>query len=144
MGDLLERVLTAARQPDRYPISHLHDFTHNSHVCIVFLTLDLERAYHYQMPVEPSDIEKTTICRPSRLYEITRITFGLHNADQIFQRFLHSVFRGLDFSFSFLDDILIESKDEAQHISHLRQVSQHLQDAGLEMNVNSLKPNKIS
>ncbi|GBM77791.1 hypothetical protein AVEN_231592-1 [Araneus ventricosus] len=80
------------------------------------------------MPVEPSHKEKTDICRPSRLYEITRMTD--HNEDQIFQLFLHSVLRGLDFCFSFLDDILSASKDEAQHISYLRQVSQRLQDAG--------------
>ncbi|GFY69544.1 transposon Tf2-12 polyprotein [Trichonephila inaurata madagascariensis] len=50
-------------------------------------------------------------------------------------RFLHSVLRGLDFCFSYIDDILVASKDEAQHISHLKQVFQRLQDAGLVIKV---------
>ncbi|GFY53090.1 transposon Ty3-G Gag-Pol polyprotein [Trichonephila inaurata madagascariensis] len=54
---------------------------------------------------------------------------------QTFMRFLHSVLRGLDFCFSYMDDILIASKDETQHISHLKQVFQRLHDAGLVIKV---------
>ncbi|GFY50085.1 transposon Tf2-12 polyprotein [Trichonephila inaurata madagascariensis] len=50
-------------------------------------------------------------------------------------RFLHSVLRGLNFCFSYIDDILVASKDEAQHISHLKQVFQRLQGAGLVIKV---------
>ncbi|GFY71221.1 transposon Tf2-11 polyprotein [Trichonephila inaurata madagascariensis] len=50
------------------------------------------------------------------------MTFGLGNAAQTFMRFL-------------IDNILIESKDEAQHISHLKQVFQRLLDAGLVIKV---------
>ncbi|GFU16285.1 transposon Tf2-12 polyprotein, partial [Nephila pilipes] len=39
----------------------------------------------------------------------------------------------------YLDDILIASKDDAQHISHLRQVFQRLQDAGLVIKVAKCK-----
>ncbi|GFT36580.1 retrovirus-related Pol polyprotein from transposon 297 [Trichonephila clavipes] len=58
------------------------------------------------------------------------MTFGLRIAAQTFMRFHHSVLRGLDFCFSYIDDILVVSKDETQHISHLKQVFQRLQDAG--------------
>ncbi|GFU29357.1 transposon Tf2-9 polyprotein, partial [Trichonephila clavipes] len=35
----------------------------------------------------------------------------------------------------FIDDILIASKDEAQHINHLKQIFQRLQDAGFVIKI---------
>ncbi|GFS49348.1 retrovirus-related Pol polyprotein from transposon 297 [Trichonephila clavipes] len=132
-GDWNYRALNAVTQPHRYPIPHLHDFSHNLHGCTIFSTLDLERAY--QIPVKSSEIEKTAICTPFGLYEFTRMTFGLRHAAQTFMRFLHSIFRGLHFCFSYIDDILVASKDEAQHISNLKQIFQSLQEASLVIKV---------
>jgi len=43
------------------------------------------------------------------------MTFGLRNAAQTFQRFMDRVTAGLDFCFTYIDDILIASQDETQH-----------------------------
>jgi len=61
--------------------------------------------------------------------------FGLRNAAQTFQRLMNSLLNG--FAFCYLDDILIASKDEKEHITHLRIIFDRLQRAGMTINVSN-------
>jgi hypothetical protein len=46
--------------------------------------------------------------------------FGLRNAGNIFQRMIDRILAGLSFVFIYLDDIIIASRDEQEHLEHLR------------------------
>ena len=87
------RSLKQNTEPDRYPIPNLQEFASSLHGATVFSKIDLTRAYH-QIPVEPSDVPKTAVTTPFRLFEFTRMPFGLRNATQTFQRFIDQVLRG--------------------------------------------------
>jgi hypothetical protein len=60
--------------------------------------------------------------------------FGLMNAAQTFQRLMDHLFRGLPFVFTYLDDHLIASRTLEEHMEHLAQFFQVLQDNGLVIN----------
>ena len=132
------RALNKITKKDRYPIPHIHDFTSNLQGATIFTHLDFPRAYNH-IDVDDEDIHKTAVSTPFGLFEFTKLPFGLSNATQTFQRFMDEVLRGLDFAYSYLDDILIASRNEEEHLAHIREVLSRLQDYGLTLNVDKCK-----
>lgn len=127
------RALNARTIPDKYPIRHIQDFAHQLAGSKIYSKVDLIKAYN-QIPVHPGDIMKTAITTPFGLFEFPYMTFGLRNAAQTFQRFIDEVLRDLPFCYGYIDDILVYSETELQHIQHLRQLFQRLSDYGMLIN----------
>jgi hypothetical protein len=124
------RALNARTIPDRYPVRHIHDYSHQLFDCPIFSKIDLVRAYN-QIAVHPDDIQKTAITTPCGLFEFPFMFFGLRNATETFQRFMDDILRGLDFCFAYLDDILVFSRSLEEHEQHLRALFDQLLRYGI-------------
>jgi hypothetical protein len=87
----------------------------------VFSKIDLRSGYH-QIKIRLEDIPKTTFSTRCGLYEYLVMSFGLTNALAYFMYLMNSVFMPkLDkFMVVFIDDILVYSENEVDHVEHLR------------------------
>ena len=124
--------------PDRYPLPRVDELIDaiGAQKAVYFTTLDLMRGYHRVKMTEESKAKTAFVCHRG-LYQFCRMPFGLTNAPATFQRLMDKLFNGWNFVFIYLDDILIASRNFEEHISHVTEVLQRLQDVGLKV-----KPSK--
>jgi len=127
------RRLNLQTTPDRYTCPNMADLTSRLRGCTVFSKLDLRKGYH-QVPVDEESIKKTAIITPFGLFEFLRMPFGLRNAGQTFQRMMDEVMNGLEYTFCYLDDILVASATPEEHVEHLTEVLARLERHGLVLN----------
>jgi hypothetical protein len=127
------RRLNAVTVPDSSPIPNMMDFAAKAAGCKVFSKINLKSGYH-QVAMNPADIPKTAITTPFGLWELTRMTFGMRNSGNTFQRWMDHVLANLDFAFPYLDDIIF-SRDDEEHLQHLWEVFCRLRDTHLTANL---------
>src|SRR5699024_6790698 len=92
------------------------------------------RKGYYQIMLRKEDREKTAFAFKGKLYHFKRMPFGSCNAPQTFQRLMKKVLGDLPFVVIYLDDVLIYSNNEDEHMDHLRQVLERIRDANLRLN----------
>ena len=98
----------------------------------VFSSIDLRSGYHH-IALGKSSRAKTVFVTPFGKYKFLMVPFGLAQAPAYFQLLMNKVLKGLTFVMTYLDDIIIFSQNELQHLEHLEIVFSHLREAGLKM-----------
>ncbi|GJT19805.1 putative reverse transcriptase domain-containing protein [Tanacetum coccineum] len=117
------RELNKLTVKNRYPLSRIDDLFDQLQGSQFFSKIDLRSGYH-QLRVHEDDIPKTAFRTRYGYFEFTVMPFGLTNAPTIFMDLMNRVCRPyLDkFVIVFIDDILIYSKTQEEHVEHLRLV----------------------
>jgi hypothetical protein len=123
------RALNEVTIKNKYPLPRIEDLFNQLRGASVFSKIDLRSGYHL-LRIRPSDIPKTAFITKYGLYEFTVMYFGLTNAPAFFMNLMNSVFMDyLDkFVVVFIDDILIYSQSEEEHVNHLKMVLQILRE----------------
>ena len=96
-----------------------------------FTTLDLSSGYHH-IALDKDAIKKTVFVTPFGKYEYMKVPFGLAQAPAYFQNLMNRVLNGLHFTLAYLDDVIIFSETEEQHLKHIQIVLTRLKQANLK------------
>ena len=96
-----------------------------------FSKLDLLKGFN-QIPVESKSRELMAVSTPAGLYQPTVMPFGVKNAPGSFQREMRRVLSGRlnNGVFVYIDDIIIYSRTEAEHIELIDWVLSRLEAEG--------------
>jgi hypothetical protein len=123
------RALNEVTIKKKYPLPRIEDLFDQLRGASVFSKIDLRSSYH-QLRIQPSDIPKTTFITMYGLYEFTVMSFGLTNVLAFFMNLMNSVFMDYlgKFVVVFIDDIMIYSQSEEEHVNHLKMVLQRLRE----------------
>ena len=139
------RMLNKSTIKNRCPIPRIDEMFDRLSTAKHFTSLDLRSGY-YQIRVRDEDIPKTGIRTRYGSYEFRVMPFGLTNAPSIFQTLMNGIFADFvdDFMLIYLDDILIFSESEEEHLKHVEKVLERLKEQRLFAKMSKCEFNKES
>ena len=135
VNKLQQEVITAGKTKGQifiHPLPKIDEMYAKLKGAKVFSTIDVRSGYHH-IALGKSSRAKTAFVTPFGKYEFLMVPFGLAQAPAYFQLLMKKVLNGLKFAMTYLDNIIIFSKTESQHLEHLDTVFSHLREAGLKM-----------
>ena len=97
-----------------------------------FSTIDLRSGY-YHIALGKDSHAKTAFVMPFGKYEFLQVPFGLAQAPTYFQHLMNKVLDNCSFAMTYLDDIIIFSETEEQHLAHIEEIFKWLEAADLKM-----------
>ena len=99
----------------------------------IFTTLDLHSGY-YHITLDNESKAKTAFVTPFGKCELNAVPFGLAQVPSYFQQLISIVLQDCsDFAMAYLDDIIIFSQNEQEHLKHIEIIFKKLKKAGLKL-----------
>ena len=139
------RGLNALTIKNRYPLPLISQLLDQLSQAKIFTKIDLRGAYNL-VRVKAGDEWKTAFRTRYGHFEYTVMPFGLTNAPAVFQHMMNDIFREqLDhYVVIYLDDLLIYSKNQEEHDSHVTKVLEKLREVGLYAKLEKCEFDKTS
>ena len=99
----------------------------------VFSSLDLRSGYYHIGLKESAKPKSAFLLSSLGKYQFNRVPFRLAQAPAYFQKLINDVLKGCNFVMGYLDDIIIYSRSEKEHLEHLEEIFTRLKAAGLKL-----------
>ena len=116
-----------------YPLPKIDEMFAKLGGAKIFSTIDLRSAY-YHIGLTRELQAKSAFVVSMGKWQFKRTPFGLSQAPAYFQLLIDQVLMGCgDFAMGYLDDIIVFSKSEDEHLQHLEEIFKRLRHFDLKM-----------
>ena len=125
---------------DAYPLPNIEELVNKVAEYRYFSSIDLSSAYH-QIPLSIEDRPKTAFEANGKLYQFTRLSFGLTNGVSCFQRVIDGIIEkeNLMSTFPYIDDITICGHTLDEHNQNLNTFLRIAKKWGMTINYSKSK-----
>ena len=128
------RKVNNVTKTDAYPIPRLEDCIDKIGKAQYVSKFDLLKGY-WQVPLTERAKDVSAFVTQECLYRCRALPFGMKNAPATFQRLMNLVTSGLQNTVTYLDDVVCYSSSWSDHVQHMRQLFERLEQAGLVVNL---------
>ena len=116
-----------------YPLPKIDEMFAKLKGARCFSTIDLRSGY-YHIGLTRESTAKSAFVVPMGKWEFKQTPFGLSQAPAYFQLLIDKVLMGCGkFAMGYLDDIIIFSRNEIEHLQHIEEIFNRLERFGLKM-----------
>ena len=128
------RKLNEQTVQERFPMPVINEVLAQLGGAKIFTSLDLLSGY-WQVPLDPESKKYTAFSTHNEHLEFNVLPFGLHSAPILFSRLMSEVLGDLRNVFVYLDDFIVFSENEYEHMKTLKIVLERFKMAGLKIKV---------
>jgi len=128
------RLLNVVTKKDSYPLPLMDECIDSLGKATIISTLDCNAGY-WQVAIAREDREETAFVCHEGASQYKRMPFGLTNAPETLQRALDIILSGVKWQscLIYLDDVLVYSKTEEEHIGHVDHVLRMLREVDVTL-----------
>ncbi|CAF1483246.1 unnamed protein product [Rotaria sordida] len=139
------RKLNNITTKDAFPIPRIDDIFDHLSQAEYYTTIDFKSGY-FQVGLDQKDRPKTAFSTRDQHYQFTVLPQGVTNDPPAFQRIVSQILGPTrwQYSLAYLDDVIIYSPTFDQHLTHLDDILNRLNDANFCLNVNKCQIAKTS
>ncbi|KAI8511855.1 hypothetical protein Bbelb_109550 [Branchiostoma belcheri] len=127
------RDLNKAIKREHYQLPTLEDITTRLAGSKYFSVVDARSGY-WQVKLDEESSKLTTFNTVYGRYCFTRLPFGIHSAQEVFQKQMDKIFQELKGVEVIVDDILVHGRTEEEHNSRFRAMLQRARDKCVKLN----------
>ena len=135
INDLQQKVITEGKSKgclSLIPLPKIDEMYAKLKGAKFFSTIDLRSGY-YHIALGKESRAKTACVTPFGKYEFLQVPFGLAQAPAFFQHLMNKVLDNCSSAMTYLDDIIIFSNSEEEHLAHIEEIFRRLEAADLKM-----------